>query len=210
MANALIVILSIIGSLIFITVLILLIVYFYHKHGKLEESPINRPWILNLTGQGSNFLYQELKSEIKESGNRNNTVICKSFEIQLDKDKNPILPKKALEPICITTQKNRRIAFARGTLDEDSEVLLYLPENLNNVDASFKNTKLYRLIEPLIFQNDALDNTIRSYVTANQKNKDVIDMLLASNIDDKVIQKLKIIKNTMNEAEQGVTEQGQQ
>lgn len=203
MNTALFVFLIIIGFLLFLGLLIVIGIYVHSKRARSDDDiPQNRAFALNFTDQNENFIFIETDSKIvKEDGTRNNVVVCRSYEVDFDNDGNPVPPDKAHTRQLITTKKERRITFARGTLDADREIIFYLPEHLENTDDSFKNTKLFAMLEPLIHKNDALESTIHSYVKANEKNKHLIDLLLTSNLDENLMKKLKVMKNIMGETE---------
>jgi hypothetical protein len=203
MVNSTIIILvSILVFVLVVAFLILLFVYLHNKYGKIEEVPHNRPIVLNFTSQNENFLFLEIESKLTENQTRNNLVICRSFETQFDKDGNPIMPEKATQKQIITTKPDRRICFARGTLDIDREIILYFPESIEKIDDNFKNTKFFKLLEPIYRKNDALENSIHSFVIASERMKEVIDMLLSSNLDNTVVNKIKMMRNMLLEVEQ--------
>jgi len=201
MNSTIIILVSILVFILVVTFLILLFVY-YHNRNKTEEIPHNRPIVLNFTGQNENFLFVELESKFTENSTRNNVVVCKSFEVTFDKDGNPILPPKASEKQIITTKGDRRVCFARGTIDQDREIIMYFPDSIEKADDGFKNTKFYKLLEPYMRKNDALENSINSFVVASERLKEVIDMLLSSNLDNTVVNKIKMMRNMILEVEQ--------
>ena len=172
--------------------------YFYNKH-KIDDNPnINRPWVINLTDQGTNCIYSEISSVTTDTGSRINEIMCRSYAVEKESDGTIKLPEKAFSKHTILTQPNRRYCFARGTLDSDSEIIVYYPQHFENVNESFKNTRLYKLIEPLILNNDALQNTITAYIQRDAKLKDNLQLLLGSNLDEEIVQKIKLTINALD------------
>ena len=154
---------------------------------------MNEPIVWNLTDQGEGHaILVEISSIWAKGSKRYN--ICKPRDILMDGKTFFSEDGKRLDKeIIILTESDCRLSFPKGTLSNERDTIVYITPTMEETDPSFKNTKIYQFLKPVIERNRSQKIAIDAMTETLKQTEKLVTELMSLELSDKQLAKTKQI-----------------